>query len=72
MMNTQDIRNIDREIIDLKKEGKLKAWICEYLADYEEYARALKQCDYTLQEIVDDLSAVTDDNEIVRIIKEVY
>ena len=52
--------------------GKLTAWICEHVMDYEEYARALKQCGFTLQEVIDDLSAVLDDNEIIEIIKEVY
>lgn len=54
------------------REGMLKSWICEHVADYTEYARALKQCGYSLQDIVDDLATVTDDEEIVSIIKEVF
>lgn len=51
------------------KEENLKSWICEHCCDYEQYAKVLWMCGYSMVDIVRDLECCTDDEEIDNILK---
>lgn len=47
-----------------EKEENLKSWICEHCCDYEQYAKVLWMCGYSLGEIARDLEGCADEEEI--------